>query len=223
MDAKPTAPSVPRRRFTFGLRSLLWAVTGLAVILALIGPWTYRKVQQGIAIHHFSRLGVDLVINDGRPLLFDDVVRLEKLPEHNVTDEDLAWLQLVPTMEVVWLQGTNVTDAGLPYLRSLPKLRWLDLSRTRVTDAGLAEIRGFDLDWLVLDDTAITDEGLEHLAGLNVGVLSLERTAISDAGIPDLCKIMAPFGELRLAGTRITNDGIARLQRALPMVRIYRQ
>ncbi len=217
MDAKTPIPSPARRRFTFGMRSLLGAVTLLAIAFAVIGEWTYGKVQQGIAINHFSRIGVHLATDDGFPLVIADVIRLETPANAQVADKDLAWLRLVPTMQVVWLEDTNVSDAGLPYLRSLPKLRWLDLSRTRVTDVGLVEIGRFEnLEWLVLDGTAITDEGLEQLLGLKkLNVLSLEHTAISDAAIPLIGKL-APFSDLRLAGTQISKDGIARLQRAMP-------
>lgn len=54
-----------------------------------------------------------------------------------------------------------------------------------------------DLKWLVLMDTSVTDDGLEHFAALR----SLDR--------------------LDLEGSRVTEEGVRRLKRALPFVRIY--
>src|SRR5262245_32240305 len=107
-----------RRRWTFSTRSLLCAVAVLAVVFALIGRWTYDKVQQGIARAHFSSVGIHLATDDNFPLLFSDVERLEKTSDQQIADEDLAWLSLVPRIEVVWLEDTSISDAGLPYLRS---------------------------------------------------------------------------------------------------------
>jgi hypothetical protein len=54
------------------------------------------------------------------------------------------------------------------------------------------------LQWLYLDDTGITDAGLKHLVGLT------------------------RLQELDLHGTHVTDEGIAKLQEALPNCQITR-
>jgi hypothetical protein len=94
----------------------------------------------------------------------------------------------------------TTTDADLGDLCELGGLEHLRLSQTWITDTGLrtvADLRG--LTGLDLSMTAVTDVGLRHLESLrNLEILCLARCP------------------------HITDEGIARLQKALPKCEIYR-
>lgn len=184
------------------------------VLLCLMGKWSYGKLQQGVALNHFERIGVNLAIEDDLPLLFSDIERLEKWPHARITDRDLLWLQCVPTIEAVWLDGTAVTDAGVFHIRDLPRLRWLDLAGTKVTDAALEQVgRLTTLEQLVLNDTAIGDSGLTHLGELtNLQMLILDDTQVTNAGIAHLARL-SNLDSLFLNGTQISDAGLLHLVR----------
>ncbi len=94
----------------------------------------------------------------------------------------------------------TTTDADLGDLCELPGLVQLGLFQTQITDTGLwtvSNLRG--LRRLNLRSTAITDDGLGHLrSSSNLEVLLLERCP------------------------NITDEGVARLQKALPKCEIHR-
>jgi outer membrane lipoprotein-sorting protein len=85
-------------------------------------------------------------------------------------------------------------------VRTHHKLRVLDLRHTNVTDRGLAHLRELHaLEWLWLDRSQCTDVGFEHLNGL----ASLRQLSV-DAG-------------------KAENDGITKLEQALPKCKIVRR
>ncbi len=98
------------------------------------------------------------------------------------------------------IQWSTATDADLGELCELRSLERLDLDGSKVTDAGLrtlSNLRGLKL--LSLAETAITDQGLRHLESMSqLRFLELD-------GCP-----------------QITDAGVARLQKALPMCKIDR-
>ena len=74
----------------------------------------------------------------------------------------------------------------------------VDLSRTEVTDDELKLLKGLTkLQTLILNDTNVTDKGLEHLEGLT----NLDWIQV---------------------GPNITNEGVGKLQTALPKCFILR-
>jgi hypothetical protein len=94
----------------------------------------------------------------------------------------------------------TTTDADLDELCQLRSLRFLGLSDTKITDKGLQTVSG--LRWLKsldLDGTAVTDDGLRLLESLsNLHGLDLR-----------FCP-------------NLTDEGVARLKKALPNCRILR-
>jgi hypothetical protein len=88
----------------------------------------------------------------------------------------------------------TTTDADLDELCELRHLERLGLIGTRITDKGLATVsRLRSLKCLVLSRTVITDNGLHHLETLK--------------GLGTLVLIDCP---------NLTDEGVARLQKALP-------
>lgn len=92
------------------------------------------------------------------------------------------------------------TNADLCNLYGLRGCRWLTLTNTKISDSGLqtvSQLKG--IDELYLAEILITDKGLQHLESMsNLRVLYLARCP------------------------SITDDGVARLQKALPECRIER-
>jgi hypothetical protein len=92
------------------------------------------------------------------------------------------------------------------------------------TDADLGEL--CELRLLVslrLSDTGVTDKGLQTVSNLRrLESLSLGKTAITDAGLRHL-QSLSNLQRLILTGCpNITDEGVARLQKALPMCKVVR-
>jgi internalin A len=135
-----------------------------------------------------------------------------------VTDAGLKELAPLKNLQSLMLKRTDITDAGLKELAALQNLRDLDVSITAVTDAGLKHLAPLThLHRLDLSgNRAITDAGMKELADLeNLQTLWLYVTNIGDAGLKEL-RGLKKLRELRVYSTKVTEVGVAELQRALP-------
>lgn len=122
----------------------------------------------------------------------------------------------------VGFSGTDVTDDDLAILKNLPSLETLILSRTDISDAGLKHLKGLTSLRQLNLPARTTDHGLKHLERLaKLQTLYLIDTQISDAGLKYL-KGLQSLRVVLLNGTRVTADGARDLQRALPRARIGR-
>lgn len=97
------------------------------------------------------------------------LTRLEELMLDNtsgksvggITDETLSFVERMPALTTLYLEGHAITDAGLATVRWPPGLVDLDLSGTRITDAGLAHLKSITtLRRLVVMDCRITEAGI---------------------------------------------------------------
>jgi hypothetical protein len=140
-----------------------------------------------------------------------------------ITDNELAQLKGLTSLERLNLAKTQVTDAGLAQLKALTALKALGLSDTQITDAGLAQLQGLTkLQQLGLARTQVTDSGLGQLRNLMaLEWLDLGNTKITDVGLAQL-KGLIVLQELFLYNTQITDAGAAHLQKALPRCKIDR-
>ena len=143
---------------------------------------------------------------------FDDTI---------IQEGGLACLEKLPTLEEIRFYKTSVPDTELARLVSLKRLKALSItySRTegnclkyvgRMNQLVTLELEGFDdndvkhlstlvcLERLELDGVTITNIGLEHLT---------ELTHLTYLGIS--------------ASTRVTDEGVKRLRKALPNCHIY--
>lgn len=100
----------------------------------------------------------------------------------------------------------------------------VDLTFSKVKDADLVHLKQFKhLELLAAGDSAITDAGLVHLKQLPklraLGLVDLK--GITDKGLVHV-KGMKNLETLNLVGTKVTDKGVADLQKALPRLFIIR-
>jgi hypothetical protein len=116
-----------------------------------------------------------------------------ELTGDGVSDDNVAFLESLPSLHGLWLARTAITNEGLRHLRSNTSLAELSLVGTNVGDEGLANLSHLtSLQFLYLDDTDVTDAGL----------VSLEP--------------LVHLKKIHLSGTKVTDRGLDRLQEALP-------
>ncbi len=117
----------------------------------------------------------------------------ELYPPNEIADEGLAGLRHLPNLEELFLYGSKITDAGLVHFKPLEQLEFLGIQHTRVTGSGLIHLQSLaNLAWLDLSYTQIGDPELKQLEKLS------QLKAVG------------------LYGTRVSPDGIRRIQAALP-------
>lgn len=120
------------------------------------------------------------------------------------------------------LSGRKVDDATLRALAGLTHLQELKLDYTPVTDAGAANLKTMrELRRLSLRYTGIADKSAEHLAALpNLEIVHLTGAKMTDAAVEKLGQHPA-MKEIYIRWTQITNDGAARLAKALPNCAVH--
>ena len=171
------------------------------------------------AAGHVSSLNLywtDLQDEDLRQLVVFDQVETVLLPS-TTTDAGLVHLQGLIQLKILF-PSNGLTDAGLMHVQHLPELQELHMYGNRqITDAGLAYLRDLSqLEYLGLQHTELTGAGIVHLRDLlNLRWLSLAYTKTSDAELEYL-RGMHQIRGLSLFGATITDEGVNRLQQALP-------
>jgi hypothetical protein len=220
----------PRRWFRFSLRAMLLIVVVIGVALG----WTLHEVRrQGQAVMALEELGCRVTYADGPPTLLEKLRSLcgEMYPRNVIamtgywppaTDAAMYYVEELPKLEMVKLDGSRVTDAGLAHLKELPDLRWLSLKGTPVTDAGLANLQGrTQLVVLELGGTQVTDAGVARLAELTELIyLGLNGTQVTDASLVHLRR-MTKLECLNAVDTRVTEAGEKGLTDALPNLAVF--
>src|SRR5262249_8252076 len=137
------------------MRWKTWSLTSALLVLA-VGYWWYQATperQQAFADieKHGGRarvertadghLGVTVAFNGPR-----------------VTDADLASLDGLMRLHILYLHDTQITGPGLAHLEGHSQLQTLSLLDSKVTDAGLAHLKGLDqLRTLILSGTQVSD------------------------------------------------------------------
>ena len=117
-----------------------------------------------------------------------------------LTDNQVRRICALPGLTSLGFSGCPITDARLKIVARVRGLEELYLTDTAITDADLAELTRFsDLKTLYLCSESITDVGLRHLEGMR-GLTRLELNKCP----------------------HVTDEGIARLKKALPKCKIYR-
>ena len=121
------------------------------------------------------------------------------LTRRSLTDSDLAVVEGMDNISSLNLKGTRITGAGLQHLSKLTGLRVLHLEKTRVDD-----------------------KGLRHISVLpNLQYLNIFGTKVTDAAIPHLVKLQS-LQVLYTWQTKLSKQGAARLERAIPGLKVIR-
>jgi Leucine-rich repeat (LRR) protein len=173
-------------------------------------------------------------------------LRYLSLRKSKVTDAGMIHVNGLTNLEMLVMDDTQVSDAGLVHLKELTRLHTLYLP-ARVTNNGLTHLRGLQLHFLLLAGSKVTDAGLIHLDGLShlqslffvrcsdvsdeglaqlgkwtrLVELSLYGSPITDAGLKHLAGL-TNLRLLNLVNTKVSNEGVQRLQQALPNCQIMR-
>jgi hypothetical protein len=222
-------PARPRRRMLrYSLRTLLVAMTMLCVVLGL---WVNGAERQRRAVAAIQAAGGYVFYDYERPDAAPIVGQLpgpdwlcERLGvdyfadvtyaylSRRATDETVAHLRSLTSLEELLLYGTPVSDVGLAHLSGLSRLEHLSLFGTQVTDVGVANLSGLtNLERLSLFGTQVTDAGVANLSGLTrLEELSLDGTQVTDVGLTHLVRLTS-LKELSLIGTQVTDAGLAHL------------
>ncbi len=137
-------------------------------------------------------------------------------------DEGLKALTACKSLAFLRIDKSTFTDAGLVSLVALPALHNLSiLNCPGITDQGFSALRGSkSLTDLRADGTAFGDSAAAAVADLkNIINLSLKNTQLTDAGLARLT-VLTKLGDLQVSDTKVTEEGIAAFQKALPKCRV---
>lgn len=196
-DPQPEPPVKPkRRRWQYGLGTMLACLTTLCVWLAILRSSAEKQTLAVMAITrrggHVEYAQPDSVFARAAGLCLDrdwvsNVVSVN-LAGTFANDSDLANLRSFPNIQILRLDGTKVSDAGIVHLLGLKQLRSLYLDGTRITDRGVATVaRMQSLDTLSLTFTAVTNRGAVELSGASgLRHLNVQFTRVTDAGVRSL-------------------------------------
>jgi hypothetical protein len=120
------------------------------------------------------------------------------------------------------LAAANLSPKGLNALRGQRSLKWVDLHGNPLLGDDLAVMRDLlELQTLGLQGAGVSDKGLEQVAmdkaETLIELVLQENPRITDRGIPLLNKFKK-LSSLNLAGTSVSNVGIAQLKPMLPQL-----
>ena len=129
---------VKKSRFTFSMRTLLFAIVVAAILAAVLEPWANkdrRYFHNAIKINKMGGVPHVLDSNVIVSVKFNDPEIVER--NRKVEDDDLEFLASVKTIVRINLSGTDVTDKGIAYLKDLRNLEELNLEGAAVTKVGI--------------------------------------------------------------------------------------
>jgi serine/threonine protein kinase/Leucine-rich repeat (LRR) protein len=196
--------------------------------LTYLSLWNTQVTDTGLAIFKdcVSLRFLDLrqtQVTDAGLVLFKDRTDLELLGLYSpgVTDAGLANFKDCKSLKHLFLHGAQLTDAGLAHFTDCKKLTALHLTGTQVTDAALLPFKDCNLTHLSLS-ARTTDAGLAHFKDCkNLVELGLNDTQVTDDGVEHIIGL-DKLTALSLKGTKVTAEGVAKIQKALPGCKIAR-
>ena len=176
--------------------------------------------DQDKAIAELQKLGGRLKL-DGRNAVSADLADLD------IKDEALVYLDSLPLLKSLSLRhGYKITAAGLVHLRGLLHLETLDVwdLKTAMHDDQLPLlVRALpQLKSLNVGGCPLSNDALACLEGnTQLTELTLTYTNVTDAGLIHLTTLSG-LQTLAFGATKVTDDGVKKLQEALPSCKIGR-
>jgi hypothetical protein len=161
----------------------------------------------------------DTFISDRNLEELASLPKLERLEIDNalITDKGLETISHIPYIYSLSIANKDrrwITDEGILHLSRMDKLRCLDASGSSLSHQGLRALASCEsLYYLILNDAGLCDKDLEALPPDKFAPLYLAQNDITDAGVPGIIRAM-PGGHCNLSGTRVTSEGIKKLQEA---------
>jgi Leucine Rich repeat len=146
-----------------------------------------------------------------------------RLGDTAVRDTDLEQLAGFKRLRSLHLNHTQITDEGLTRILRISNLRELNINFTNISRAGLDLLRRFEnldrlslagMEWLTTEDM-VTIGKLYNLERLHIGF-----SPVTDEGLEHL-KALRYLERLTLLRTQVTDDGVKKLQQALPGCKIH--
>lgn len=217
-----------RRRFQFGIRSLLIVTAVFALLLGLFMQRLRESQRQEAAIEALNCYPFcdDDIDEHGEynlrasapprfPFLrsvlgrhfFDRVTGVSLV---DADDEQVMLLANFPGLRRVEVRCGTETNDGMKGLQRLTEIRYLLVRHAPIDDAGLESLRQLrHLEFLNLENTRVRGEGLRHLVqNSNLRILILSRTDLEDPGMAYL-SAFPHLKKLWVSNTRITDAGLA--------------
>jgi hypothetical protein len=163
-----------------------------------------------------------------------------------LTDDGLKGLAGMKTLEALMLDQTNISGSGFKNLK-LSSLQMLDLGNGSLTNAGMKGLAGLkSLKYLDLrGNSELTETGIKELAGLKSletlfitfatdkhlkelsrlkslkKLVLLSSTGVTDRGLKELAGLKS-LQRLEIDLGEVTDAGVAKLQQALPKLKVRR-
>jgi hypothetical protein len=155
----------------------------------------------------------------GRDLV--DRVTWVDLDGVGVTDDDLAQVAALGTLELLRVDGGEITADGLARLASLNRLEVLGLQNHRHIADGLIHLKRLDrLRSIVLRNTDTADEHVAVLGEIkSLENIDLVNTNITDAALLRLAEL-PHLKNLQINDTLVTDAGVSSLSDRRPDVRV---
>ncbi|MFO0871702.1 MAG: hypothetical protein U0935_22490 [Pirellulales bacterium] len=140
-------------------------------------------------------------------------VQVVDATDTGLPDKALAWLAHFPKLNVLQLSGTAVTNEGLAAIASLQTLEMVYLDRTDIGDAGLEHLKGLEnIVVLVLERSQVTGAGLATLGSLKeLRTLNLAWCPVTDAQL-EACLKFENLEVATLHHTGINGEGLVHLR-----------
>jgi hypothetical protein len=197
------------------------------LLVPLVGgvvAWTSYRGAEAKAAARAAELGGRVTWSEGQPQRHVIAIAFAGSA---LDDEQLGgftpWWWHFPELVDLDLTGTAITDEGLAHV-ARSGIKNLMLGDTKITSRGLSTLAGCpSLTSVLLSKTQVDDAGVEYLAALpGLRTLYLDGTPITDEALRRL-EGMTTLRYLRLGGNRgVTDEGVARLEEALPELKVTR-
>ena len=223
------------RWFQVSLRTLLIAVTCVAIAVAWLAHWAQQRKAAIAAIRNAGgdiRMGfrepswldswfgpdllgsvsdVDLRKGKVDNELLTHVGNLKELENLDLSsadmdDEGLRRIAHLPLRQL-WLQDTNITDASAATLSKIKTLNFLQLNATTLSDAFLERLEPLpELEDLGMRGTPVTSAGMKFLPRhAKLKKLDVYSTEVDDSGVGNLVECQS-LTNLGLSMTKVTNQ-----------------